>query len=73
MLFVPRLRRSKGSAVSNLGIRLDSPVVEVEAGRVSGRVIFMNNCNISVKRVIVSLHGNQQVQYVRKLSQPSRH
>jgi len=62
MLPVPRLHRSKGSAASNLGIRLDSSVVDAEAGRVSGRVVFMNNANIRVKRVTISLYGTQQVE-----------
>lgn len=62
MLPVPRIHRSKGCTVGNLGIRLDSSVVDAEAGRISGRVIFMNSDNIRVKRVTVSLHGTQQVQ-----------
>jgi hypothetical protein len=70
MLPVPRFHWPKGSAASNLGIRLDSSIVDAEAGRVSGRVIFMNNDNIRVKRVTVSLHGIQQVEYVGK---PSGH
>ncbi|KAF3031547.1 hypothetical protein E8E12_001422 [Didymella heteroderae] len=61
MLPIPCVQRSKGSTASNLGIRLDSPVVNVEAGQVSGRVIFMNNTNVRVKRITMTLHGAQQV------------
>jgi hypothetical protein len=62
MLPVPRLHRSKGSAPGNLEIRLDSTVVDADAGRVSGRVVFMNKDNIRVKRLFVMIHGTQQVQ-----------
>lgn len=65
MLPVPRLRRFKEPAASSLGIRLDSSVVDVEASRVSGRVVFMNHDSVRARRVTVSLHGTQQVEYVR--------